>query len=226
MFHLYGLIVGIGVVAGWSVAERIEPRVNKVLPWVLGLGIIGARLYHVIDKWSYYSQHLGQVMAVWNGGLGIFGGIVGGIVGLLIAYYTIKPLNNLWSILGAIVTGLPLGQAIGRWGNLANNELWGIRHEPLFLYESILDLILFGILWKLSSRAKSRDPSTTVGMTRLGIYLAGYGLIRLILEPFKPNPWIFGYYVAGSMVLSGLILALYKYTPIGYAGKHGRPNPQ
>ncbi len=132
-FHWYGLIVGVGVVAGWSVAEKIDPRVNKVLPWILVFGIIGARAYHVIDQWSYYSQHLSQIVAIWNGGIGIFGGIIGGMVGLLLYKLTNK-LTDIWEVGAAIVTGLPLGQAIGRWGNLVNNELWGKHHEPLFLY--------------------------------------------------------------------------------------------
>jgi phosphatidylglycerol:prolipoprotein diacylglycerol transferase len=219
IFHLYGLIVGVGIVAGWSVAEKIDPKVNKVLPWVLVGGIVGARLYHVIDQWSYYSQHLLNILAVWNGGLGIFGGVIGGIVGLIIAYYTIKTLDY-WKTLAAIVTGLPLGQVIGRWGNLANNELWGIHHEPLFLYESVLDLILFGLLWGPTMRGSSSQA-------KVGAYLVGYGVIRLILEPFKPNPWIFGYYVAGGFVAVGVILiGLTMYTPIGYAKKHGRSNTQ
>ena len=82
MFHLYGLFIGLAVVVGWSVAERIEPKANKVVVWVIGLGLLGARIHHVIDVWEYYSQNLGQIVAVWNGGLSIWGGLTGGGVGL------------------------------------------------------------------------------------------------------------------------------------------------
>ena len=215
MIHWYGLIIGLAIVVGWSIAERIEPKVNKVLPWVLIFGILGARLYHVIDLWSYYSQNLGQIVAVWNGGLGIFGGIGGGVIGLLIYQVTHKlTKNETWKMLAASITGLPIAQAIGRWGNLVNNELWGAHHEPLFLYESILDLILFGILWRLYRRGQH-------SMIRVGTYFAGYGVIRLILEPLKPSPWRVGYAVAGGLVVLGvLLIGLTKYTPIGYAKKH------
>ena len=130
MFHWYGLIVGIAIVAGWSVAERIEPKVSKLFPWVIAGGIRGARLYHVTHLWEYYSVHQGQILAIWEGGLAIFGGIMGGIVVLgLVA----KNRDEFWHALGAMVVGLPLAQAIGRWGNLVNNELWGKGGAPLFL---------------------------------------------------------------------------------------------
>ena len=222
MFHLYGLIVGIGIVAGWSVAEKIEPRVNRVLPYVLGFGIVGARLYHVVDQWGYYGQHLWQIIELWKGGLGIFGGVVGGIVGLVIYQQTNKlTRDQIWKILAASVTGLPIGQAIGRWGNLVNNELWGRNHEPLFLYESGLDLALFCLIWQIR-RIRQIENRAIVG-----VYLVGYGLIRLILEPLKPNPWWLGYYVAGGFVIVGILLiGLTIYTPMGYAKKHGRSNPK
>lgn len=216
MIHAYGLIVGLAVVVGWSVAERIEPKVNKVVPYVLFFGLLGARLYHVIDLWAYYSEHLGEVGAVWNGGLGIYGGIMGGIIGLWIYQRVNIPKNQMnksfWTLMGAMVVGLPLAQSIGRWGNLANNELWGIHHEPLFLYESILDLCLFILLW----RVRFIHPKA-----RVGIYLLGYGGMRLLLEPLKSSPWWVGYCISGAFIIIGsLLIYLTRYTPMGYSEKH------
>lgn len=199
MFHWYGLIVGIAAIAGWSVAEKIEPKVNKVLLWVLIGGFVGARLYHVIDLWSYYGQNLAQIVAVWNGGLGIFGGIIGGGIGLYIGTRK-QELESRMKVLAAMVTGLPLAQAIGRWGNFANHELLGKNGEPLFLYESLLDLLLFGIIWRM--RLRGSTPKCLVG-----IYFFGYGLIRLILEPFKPNPWWLGYAIATIFLSIGAIMS-------------------
>ncbi len=198
MFHWYGLIVGVAGVAGWSVAERIEPKVNKVLPSVLLFGIVGARAYHVIDLWEHYSQNLGQILAIWRGGLGILGGLVGGAVGFWIAMQ--KRTNakmNRWRVLASVVTGLPLAQAIGRWGNLVNNELWGEGGKPLFLYESLLSLVLFGLILSVRGQAAK---------TRVGIYLVGYGLIRLALEGLRVEAWVMDYYFAGLMVVSGVLL--------------------
>lgn len=191
MFHPYGLIVGIAIVAGWSVAERIEPKVSKALPWILVFGLVGARLYHVIDLWEYYSQNPGQIMAVWNGGLGIYGAIMGGVVGL--ALYK----RDFWELARAVAVALPLSQAIGRWGNLVNDELWGRGGAPLFLYESGLDLILFSILWRMRNYAPGRV---------VGAYLLGYGLIRLMLEPMKPSAWWVGYALSVLFVVSGGVL--------------------
>ncbi len=169
MFHLYGLFIGIAVVAGWSVAEKIEPRVGRVAPFILVAGLVGARAYHVIDLWAYYSQDLWQIVAVWNGGLGIFGGIIGGVLAVWI-YFKRDSLK----VLGAIVSGLPLAQAIGRIGNGINgefvNKVWIL---PWWSAEAILDLMLFVLLRGLSSKA------------RVGGYLVGYGLIRLVLQPYR-----------------------------------------
>ena len=82
MINLYGLIVGIAIVVGWSVGEYIEPKVSKVAPWV-----IGARIYHIIDLWGYYSDNLGQMMAVWNGGMSIWGGLIGGFAAYQFTIY-------------------------------------------------------------------------------------------------------------------------------------------
>lgn len=153
--------------------------------WVVIGGITGARVYHVIDKWQeIYRYNLLSILYIWNGGLGIWGAIFGGIVGLYLAFqitklsYKYKFIN----LLDIIIFGVPLGQAIGRWGNFFNNEIVGKNGEPLFLYESVLDLVLFGILVWLVRSDKLEKPGQITG-----IYLIGYGLIRLILEPLRPE---------------------------------------
>ncbi|MEI8232397.1 MAG: prolipoprotein diacylglyceryl transferase family protein [bacterium] len=178
MFHLYGLFIGIAIVVGYSVAERLDERVGKIAPWVIGLGLIGARIYHVIDKWGYYSQNLIQIPAVWNGGLAIWGGIIGGLAAFeIINHKFANSQIDKWNILGAIVTALPLAQAIGRLGNAVNGEFYDIVWTmPWWAVEAILDLILFGILINL----KKVSPQVKVL-----IYLAGYSLIRLVLNPFR-----------------------------------------
>ena len=169
-FHLYGLMIGLGVLVGAWVASKKDKKIWDCLVWVIGGGIIGARLYHVVDWWSYYSQHLSQIPAVWQGGMGIYGGILGGILGLWI--YTRRreePNLRLLKLLDVGALGLPLGQAIARWGNYFNQELYGlptnlpwgiyIRPEnrllevmdfkyfhPLWLYESLWCLIIFIII--------------------------------------------------------------------------------
>ena len=177
MFHWYGLIVGIAIVTGYSVAEWIEPKVNKVAPWVIVIGLLGARTYHVIDLWWYYQKNLGQIVAVWNGGMSIWGGLIGGGLGLLIYYYTIKSIDNMASVLGAIVTALPLAQAIGRIANGVNHEFMSsVWILPWWSAELICDLVLFGIIFRLGTRAP---------WLKVLIYLFGYGTIRYVLQPYR-----------------------------------------
>lgn len=175
MFHIYGLIIGIAIVVGWGVAEKFDPEVNKVAPWVLGLGIIGARIWHVVDFWNYYFENLSQVVMLWNGGLSIWGGLIGGLVGLLI--YFKGSTHKALKFSGVIVMGLPLAQAIGRLGNAVNGEFVSrVWIFPWWGAEAILDLLLFGIIWML----RKRPPEV-----RVGAYLFGYGLIRLVLQPYR-----------------------------------------
>lgn len=167
MFHWYGLFIGIAVVVGWSVAERIEPKVSKIAPWILGLGLVGARVWHVIDMWAYYSQNLSDIVRVWQGGLSIFGGIIGGLLGVWIGRGDMR-------ILSAIVTGLPLAQAIGRIGNGVNGEFTNpVYGVPWWGAEMILDLVLFCLIWRIRP------------IWRIWAYLVGYSLIRLVLQPYR-----------------------------------------
>lgn len=180
MFHLYGFFVGLAVVVGYSLAVKLEPKVEKVALWILGLGFIGARTYHVIDLWSYYVNNLFQIWAVWNGGMSIWGGLIGGGIGMIITNHKFSNSQiESQKILTAIVTALPLGQAIGRIANGVNgeftNKIWFL---PWWGAEAILDLILFGMLWYLKLRGETPK-------WRVITYLLGYGLIRYLLQPYR-----------------------------------------
>lgn len=109
---------------------------NAALVWdgvliVIGLGLVGARLYHVFSSpndgsgsgWDYYRQNPLQILAIWKGGLGIYGGLVGGFIGMV--YIVIRNRLNLLRWLDFVAPGVLLAQAIGRWGNYANQELYG-----------------------------------------------------------------------------------------------------
>ena len=218
MFHLYGLIVGVGVVAVWTVSERLEPRVSRVLPWMLLGALLGARLYHVVDQWAYYSGHFWNIFALWNGGLAIWGAVVGGLAALQFSIFNFQfSKETQWNILGAICTALPLGQAIGRWGNGVNGEFANLVFDtvPWWLAESVLDFGLFVfLLW----RVRRTSRTATWGRGQVGLYLVGYGLIRGVLEWERRAPWtLYGIptavWVSGVGVVIGAFLSLYKYTP-------------
>lgn len=166
---MYGFFIGLAIVTGYSIAEKIEPRVKDGAVYVIISGIVGARIYHVLDFWTYYSTHLNEIFYVWNGGLSIWGALIFGSIALA-TYFKGDSLK----VMGAVVTGLPLAQAIGRLGNAVNNEFTNlVLGIPWWGAEAILDLILFVIIWCIPLRY------------RVVVYVFGYGLIRYLLQQYR-----------------------------------------
>ncbi|MBP9702534.1 prolipoprotein diacylglyceryl transferase [Candidatus Woesebacteria bacterium] len=165
IFSAYGLIVGIASAVWWSMAEYLEPRLKRLIPWILCLSLIGARAYHVFEYWDYYQADITSIPRVWEGGLSIWGALL-----LCGGYLVFRVKNMLW----AVITPLPLAQAIGRVANGVNGEFDNlVLGIPWWGMEAILDLVLFAILVKLKKEQ------------RVGGYIVGYGLIRLVLQPYR-----------------------------------------
>lgn len=133
--HAYGLMLLLGIVAAaWLTGRRwtgrwafwSDPRgdlVFRVSMWgVLG-GIVGARLYHVVTSWSTVDGEWWEPFAVWEGGLGVWGGIAGGV--LVGAWVVHRAGESVLAFMDAAAPGILLAQAIGRWGNYFNQELFG-----------------------------------------------------------------------------------------------------
>ncbi len=207
----YGIFIAVGVLAAVWVAlietkrrgESVDHLLNMLL-LILPLGMIGSRLYHVIDQWDYYMQNPGLI--VGGQGLGIFGAVIGGAIGMLI-YTRWKRLNTArWLDIAA--PAVIFAQAIGRWGNYFNQELfgyptnapWGIyideayrppeyalytHFHPLFLYESILNLIGFGLLMWIGRKYVKQLLDGELFM----IYVVYYSFVRFILEGIKIDVW-------------------------------------
>ena len=160
--------------------------------------ILGARLYYVIFEWDYYVKNPLEIFAIWRGGLAIHGGIIAGLIFIL--YYCHKNKVSNLKFLDMVVVGLILAQAIGRWGNFFNQEAYGAittkqelinmhipqfiikgmyidgnYYQPTFLYESILDLLGFVILF-----LTRLYPYLKVGFLT-GLYLIWYGATRFLL---------------------------------------------
>ena len=235
--RLYGLMVALGVIAGaYAAARQLQHRgLNPewaVQACVVGVpaGLIGARAYHVLTDWKSYQGRWVDVVKVWEGGLGIPGGILGAVLGGLIVIRMRRlPLR---SMLDTVAVGFPAGQFIGRLGNWFNQELfgrptdlpWGLEIDrenrprdyleaetfhPAFAYEMVWNLFVFGLMWRLSLRG--RVPRGHL----IGLYLFSYAAGRLWIEALRVDPaslllgvrvniWVFG----GVLVLSGLFLLL------------------
>jgi len=217
----YGIILMLGALAGAWLAVRGTQRrgqdpelVWDGLVWVLIGGILGARLWHVLTPTpadiavglttKYYLTHPLDAINIRSGGLGIPGAIIGGMFALYLFCHKRKTSFAMWVDIAA--PGLALGQAIGRWGNFINQELygpptdlpWGIyiepqyrlpgfqefeRFHPLFLYESLWNLMNMGVLlWverKFQNKLKTGDL--------LFIYLIIYPVGRFLLEFIRLN---------------------------------------
>jgi phosphatidylglycerol:prolipoprotein diacylglycerol transferase len=128
--HWYGIIIAGAVLAGGALGTRVARWLNEdpddgwsMLLIVILFAVVGARLYHVIHQWEYYSANPLLIPQIWNGGLGIPGGVAGGALGILV-YTRARSLSTArW--MDIFVPALLLGQAIGRLGNFVNQELYG-----------------------------------------------------------------------------------------------------
>jgi len=229
--HWYGIIIALAVLLAGALGamearrrgEDPEVGWSMLLP-VLVLAVIGARAYHVIHQWDVpnpdpsqfqgYSRDLWLIPQIWKGGLAITGAVVGGMLGVWL--YTRSAKLNTLRWFDIFATAVLLGQAIGRLGNFANQELygpptdlpWGIpidvahrigewtnlalypvettRFHPLFAYEGILNLVGLGIILWISRRFARRLYDGDM----LLLYLMWYGAVRTYLETFRTQNWV------------------------------------
>jgi prolipoprotein diacylglyceryl transferase len=209
----YGLLLALGVLAGSMIARRelrrrsIDPELTYAIAlWVVPFGLVGARLYHVATDWSTrFAGHWERIPQIWEGGLGIYGALLGGMLGGAIAarrYGIALP-----ALLDCIAPGAALAQALGRFGNYFNQELfggpttlpWGLEislpnrptgytqyatFQPTFLYESLWCLIVCGVVLYASARWWRRLP----GGALLCLYLALYSAGRFFVEGLRIDP--------------------------------------
>jgi len=213
VLNLYGITISLSIFLCILITQKLVVKYKKneeifwgLSFWTILCGILGARIYHVLDYFDYYRYHQLDIFKIWNGGMGIWGGIFGGTLGA-ITYLKIKG-EKIFPWLDIISVVTPLGQSVGRWGNFFNKEIfglpttlpWGIyiepekrpveflnysKFHPLFVYESILNFILFLFLLILYKKTNEKTPSGTF----LCIYLISYSTIRFFLEFLRTNPW-------------------------------------
>lgn len=216
IIYWYSVLIITGVlVAAWLAAKQAQrvgddpEHVWNALLLCLVLGVLGGRLYHVISALPYYTAHPGEILGLRMEGFGIYGAVAGGALGLWIytRHYKLGFLR--WADFAA--PGLAIAQAIGRWGNYFNQELygyptnlpWGIyispenrlpefvqyeRFHPTFLYESLWNLMAFAILFTLGRKAPKRLLEGDLFL----LYGVLYGLGRFFVEFQRPDAWRIG----------------------------------
>lgn len=208
--HWYGIIMGLAIAIGLFVILAIKSKYYKHIStdaildlyfYLIISGIVGARLYYVLADGRYYYQHPLEIFQIWNGGLSIHGALLGAII---IGFIYCKKHDYKFLEFADLVTyGLVIGQSIGRWGNFFNSEAFGLPtnlpwklfipaakrpleflnyefFHPTFLYESVLNLLIFIILFCVIRK---------IAPNKNGIiffcYLILYSFVRFFIESIR-----------------------------------------
>ena len=217
--HVYGLLLAVGVVIAAKLAEsrwahwgRDRHELAAIWVPVVISGVVGARLYHVVTDYQLFEDHWNRVFEIWKGGLAIWGAVLGGGIAVYVMC-RIRRLDFL-RVSDAIAPGLLVAQALGRWGNYFNQELfgkpttlpWGLEidlahrpagytqyatFQPTFLYESLFCLAAFGILLWVERRFPLRRGQL------FALYVVLYTFGRFWFELLRIDP---AHHVAGLRI--------------------------
>lgn len=231
--YYYGIIMAFSLLLGGVVAYFITKKfysefnpeiIYEIYPYIIIGAIVGARIYYCLLSYSYYINHPFEIIQVWHGGISIHGAIIGGLIGgIIYAKRHTLPILKLCDIFSY---GLILGQALGRWGNFFNSEAFGRPTEnflklyipiskrpleymqynyfhPTFLYESILDVCIFLILFFII-RKLSKDTDGIVFFS----YLILYSIVRIIIEQVRIDSILNIFGIPIAQIVSALIILI------------------
>lgn len=242
----YGLIMSLALLVAITCTLYINKRYfkfnkDKVFDlafWLIIFGLVGARLYDVLLQLPFYLQYPEQIIQIWKGGLAIHGGIIGGAIYLF--FFSKKNKLDFIELAALLTPGLALGQAIGRWGNYFNQELfgkptslpWGIPiaaenrpdaflnqtyFHPTFLYESLGCLLIFFLLLFFLRFIKTKRSSIKKqNFWLVIIYVISYSLLRFLLEFIRIDDtptigWLRWPQIISLLAIIGSILIIIIY---------------
>ena len=235
--HMYGVMLLLAIAGAlWLTGIRWVrfggdwDLVYRVTIWGVIGGIVGARLYHVITSWNETS-HQGWYwpLAVWKGGLGVWGGILFGVLaGALVVR---RSGASVRLFMDAVAPGLLLAQAIGRWGNWWNQELygkhttlpWGLEihgkgaantYHPTFLYEFVWNVIGVGVLLWLDRRFRFKRPAL------FSLYVAWYCFGRFFEELLRIDP---AHHIAGLRLNAWVSIVVFVAAVVYFVLHERRP---
>ena len=231
----YSILILIGIVIGLILLEKEAKKfkypkdlIFNICFWAIIMGIIGARLYYIIFNFSYYSNNLLEIFAIWNGGLAIHGGIIAGV--LTVLFFAKKYHLNFLKLLDMAAPSLILAQAIGRWGNFFNGEahgiattytelknllipefvidgmnIGGVYYLPTFYFESLWCLLGFIILLIIRRLKYIKVGATTC------IYLMWYSLGRFFIEAWRTDSLMIGGFKIAQIISIILFITIKFY---------------
>lgn len=230
--YRYGILLSSAVAAGCFAAHLLfkkyyekenADKIYEIAPYLIITGILGARLYYCIVNYSYYTEHPLEIFFIRQGGLSIHGMIIAGLISLYIFSKIYK--IAFFKLTDTFLCAVSLAQAIGRWGNFFNSEAFGTPTDlpwklfiplskrpenyinfdyfhPTFLYESILDLILFFVLVLLFKNATKKPGTIT------GLYLILYSIIRIFVEHLRVDSVLNIYGIPVAQILSVILIII------------------
>lgn len=237
----YGILMATGVLVATLMAIN-EGKKRQIMPddfidfllWAVPIGFIGARIYYVVFEWGYFSQHPDQIIAIWNGGIAIYGGLIAGLIVLLVFCH--QRMLPPFLMLDIIAPGVMAAQVIARWGNFMNQEAHGAKttlsfleslhlphfiiqqmyingsyYQPTYLYELALNLI--GLILILSLRHKKHLFKR--GEIFLS-YVIWYSAVRFFVEGMRTDSLYIANTIRVSQALSlilffgAIILWIYR----------------
>ena len=241
--YWYGLLIVTGILAALAIVFRLakyydipSDTIFDLSFWLIIGGIAGARLYNIVLEFPYYQNHPWQILQIWKGGLALHGGIFAGLI--IIFFFVKKKEINFWRLAALAVPGLAIAQAIGRWGNYFNQELfgsptdlpWGIPIDlanrpvqyitdtyfhPTFLYESLGCLLIGVILIIINARTiKKQRLSRHFFVWSTALYMILYSILRFSLEFVRSDitPYFLGLrwpqFISLLIITSSIILLI------------------
>ncbi|SDI44496.1 prolipoprotein diacylglyceryl transferase [Natribacillus halophilus] len=208
--YWYGVIIVLGAAIGYVIATREAKKHGypsdifaDLLIWAIPIALISARLYYVLFQFDYYMENPAQIIAIWEGGLAIHGGLIGAVL-TAVVFARVRG-YSFWKLADIAAPSIILGQAIGRWGNFINQEAYGgeisrafmenlmlpdwiidqmfiegAYHHPTFLYESIWNVLGF-ILLLILRRVNLRRGNLFL------IYIIWYSFGRYFIEGLRTD---------------------------------------
>lgn len=229
--YYYGIILAFAIFVGVVISNKIAIEkyflvniVPNIATSVILGGIIGARLYYCLLNYTQYINNPFEILAIREGGLSIHGAIIGGVA---VLYYQAKRQNlDFLKLCDICALGLPIAQAIGRWGNFFNSEAFGMPtnlpwkmfikqpyrpdkyfycdyFHPTFLYESLLNVLIFIVLYKLVLPKYKETPGLIAAW-----YLLMYSVVRFFIEFIRVDcvKYVFG--IPVPQVVSGVLILI------------------
>ena len=250
-FSFVAVATAVFLVGRWAPMRGIDPDdVYSIAIWAILGGIVGARAVHVVDNWSFYQGNPGQMVAIWSGGIGLWGGILGGFIGG--ALYALVRKHPVGVIADLTAPAMLFSQTIGRLGDIVNGEhcakawdfalgfVWtnpgsdagncrpngiGVSVQPVIAYEIIWNMLSLLVIWKLRNRLR---PD---GML-FAVYLALYSLGRFGIQFMRIEQGgilAFGlaeaHYIALIVIAITVPLLLVKARPIPAGEVLAEPAP-